>query len=117
MHLMTSTRCGVSAKQLERELGVTYSGLLVLLGIWTRAAAIPLLIVNLTAIASTKIPELWATGQGFWYMVTDIRTDFAMLLSLLYLFAAGSGRYSIQALLRASREEEVSSSASAEQSA
>jgi transposase-like protein len=24
MHLMTSTRCGVSAKQLERELGVTY---------------------------------------------------------------------------------------------
>ena len=24
IHLMTSTRCGVSAKQLERELGVTY---------------------------------------------------------------------------------------------
>lgn len=92
-------------------------GVLVLLGIWTRAAAIPLLIVNLTAIASTKIPELWATRQGFWYMVTDIRTDFAMLLSLLYLFAAGSGRYSLQAVLRASRaEEKVSSSASAEQS-
>ena len=24
MYLMASTRCGVSAKQLERELGVTY---------------------------------------------------------------------------------------------
>ncbi len=24
IHLMSSTRCGVSAKQLERELGVTY---------------------------------------------------------------------------------------------
>src|SRR4051794_30848794 len=24
MHLMTSTRCGISAKQIERELGVTY---------------------------------------------------------------------------------------------
>jgi hypothetical protein len=24
MYIMTSTRCGVSAKQLERELGVTY---------------------------------------------------------------------------------------------
>jgi transposase len=24
MSLMTSTRCGISAKQLERELGVTY---------------------------------------------------------------------------------------------
>ena len=75
-------------------------GLLVLVGLWTRAAAIPILIVNLTAIASTKIPELWASGQGFWYMVTDIRTDFAMLLSLLYLFAAGSGRYTVQEVAR-----------------
>ena len=24
MYLMSSTRCGISAKQLERELGVTY---------------------------------------------------------------------------------------------
>jgi hypothetical protein len=24
MYLMTSTRCGISAKQIERELGVTY---------------------------------------------------------------------------------------------
>ncbi len=24
MYLMTSTRCGISAKQLEREIGVTY---------------------------------------------------------------------------------------------
>jgi transposase len=24
MHLMASTRCGISAKQLEREIGVTY---------------------------------------------------------------------------------------------
>ena len=24
MYLMASTRCGISAKQLERELGVTY---------------------------------------------------------------------------------------------
>jgi putative oxidoreductase len=78
-------------------------GLLVLVGLWTRAAAIPLLIINLTAITSTKIPELWTTGQGFWYMVTDIRIDFAMLLSLLYLFAAGSGRYTLQEVLARAR--------------
>jgi putative oxidoreductase len=36
-------------------------GVLVLLGIWTRAAAIPLLIVNLTAIASTRFPSF---GNG-----------------------------------------------------
>jgi uncharacterized membrane protein YphA (DoxX/SURF4 family) len=79
-------------------------GLLVLVGLWTRAAAIPLLIINLSAIASTKIPELWTMGRGFWYMVTDIRTDFAMLLSLLYLFAAGSGRYTLQEVLARARE-------------
>ena len=92
-------------------------GLLVLVGLWTRAAAIPLLIVNLTAIASTKIPELWTSGEGFWYMVTDIRTDFAMLLSLLYLFAAGSGRYTFQeALLGAWGGDEVPENARGPQS-
>jgi uncharacterized membrane protein YphA (DoxX/SURF4 family) len=71
-----------------------------------QSGAIPILIVNLTAIASTKIPELWTAGEGFGYMVTDIRTDFAMLLSLLYLFAAGSGRYTLQEALAGTREGE-----------
>src|SRR5579862_399461 len=60
-------------------------GLLVLLGLWTRAAAVPLLIVISTAIATTKIPELFRAGQGFWFMVSDARTDFAMLCSLIFL--------------------------------
>lgn len=60
-------------------------GLLVLLGFFTRIAAVPLLIVILTAIATTKIPELMHTGQGFWFMVSDARTDFAMLMCLLFL--------------------------------
>jgi putative oxidoreductase len=33
-------------------------GFLVLIGLWTRAAAVPLLIVISTAIVTTKIPEL-----------------------------------------------------------
>src|SRR5215475_955630 len=59
-------------------------GLLVLLGLFTRLASIPLLIVILTAVATTKIPELWRPGQGFWFMVSDARTDLAMTLSLLF---------------------------------
>src|ERR1700684_193866 len=51
-------------------------GLLVLLGLFTRAAAVPLLIIICTAIATTKIPELSRAHQGFWYMVSDARTDF-----------------------------------------
>ena len=73
-------------------------GLLVLLGLWTRLASIPLLIVILTAIATTKIPELFHADQGFWFMVSDARTDFAMLMGLLFLLAAGGGRWSIEAI-------------------
>lgn len=70
-------------------------GLLVLIGLLTRIASVPLLIVISTAIATTKIPELTHAGQGFRFMVSDARTDFAMLMSLLFLLAAGGGRWSV----------------------
>lgn len=60
-------------------------GLLVLVGLFTRLAAIPLLIIICTAIATTKIPEFTHASQGFWFMVSDVRTDFAMLMCLLFL--------------------------------
>ena len=72
-------------------------GLLVLLGLFTRLASIPLLIIILTAIATTKIPELWHPGQGLWFMVSDARTDFAMTMSLLFLITVGAGAWSIDA--------------------
>ena len=64
-------------------------GLLVLVGVWTRVAAIPLLAVICTAIVTTKMPELSRTGRGFWFMVSDARTDFAMLMCLLFLVVSG----------------------------
>jgi uncharacterized membrane protein len=45
-------------------------GFLVLIGVFTRLASIPLLVIILTAIASAKIPELWRPAQGFWFMVS-----------------------------------------------
>lgn len=72
-------------------------GALVLIGLFTRLAAIPLLIIISTAIASTKIPELFRTNQGFWYMVSDARTDFAMLCCLIFLIASGAGSWSLDA--------------------
>ncbi len=75
-------------------------GLLVLVGLGTRLASIPLLIINLTAIATTKIPELFRPEQGFWLMVSDARTDFAMLMGLMFLLSAGGGRWSVEAGLR-----------------
>jgi putative oxidoreductase len=70
-------------------------GLLVLVGLLTRLASIPLLIVILTAIATTKIPELFHLDQGFWFMVSDARTDFAMAMSLLFLIGVGGGAWSL----------------------
>jgi putative oxidoreductase len=70
-------------------------GILVLAGLLTRFAAVPLLVVICTAIATTKIPELWRPEQGFWFMVSDARTDFAMLCSLIFLILSGPGRLSV----------------------
>jgi uncharacterized membrane protein YphA (DoxX/SURF4 family) len=75
-------------------------GLLVLVGLLTRLASIPLLTVICTAIATTKIPELFRPGQGFWYMVSDARTDFAMLTSLIFLLIAGGGILSLDSRRR-----------------
>lgn len=70
-------------------------GLLVVLGLATRLAGIPLLIINLTAIATTKIPELFRPEQGLWFMVSDGRTDFAMCMGILFLILVGAGPWSV----------------------
>lgn len=72
-------------------------GGLVLLGLWTRIASVPLLIIIATAIATTKIPELFRANQGFWFMVSDGRTDFAMFCCLLFLILHGGGAWALDA--------------------
>lgn len=93
-------------------------GVLVLLGIWTRAAAIPLLIVNLTAIASTKIPELWQRGKasGTWIPISGptLRCSFRFYTSLQ--LAADDIAFRQYSEHRETRRR-LSSNASAEQSA
>jgi len=74
-------------------------GTLVLVGFVTRIAAIPLLVIICTAIATTKMPELSRPSQGFWFMVSDARTDFSMLMSLLFLIIAGGGYWSFDSRL------------------
>jgi putative oxidoreductase len=83
-------------------------GALVLIGLFTRIAAVPLLIIILTAIATTKIPELFRPNQGLWFMVSDARTDFAMTMCLLFLLIAGGGPWSLDRWLggrRAGRQD------------
>jgi putative oxidoreductase len=74
-------------------------GLFVIVGLLTRLSCVPLLIINLTAIATTKIPELFHSEQGFWFMVSDVRTDFAMCMGILFLLIGGGGLWSADALI------------------
>jgi putative oxidoreductase len=73
-------------------------GALVLLGLATRLAAIPLLVDILVAIGTTKLPML--AKSGFWATVHEARTDFSMLMGLLFLLAVGAGRLSVDARSR-----------------
>jgi len=70
-------------------------GALLLIGLFTRLAAIPLLAVILVAIATTKIPMLAKTG--FWSMLHEARADFSMLLGLLFLLITGAGSLALDA--------------------
>ena len=88
----------------------TVCGALIILGLFTRLAAIPLFGIMIVAIVSTKVPillgqDFWifhvpkVARYGFWSMMHEARDDFGMLLGSLYLLIAGGGRWSIDALL------------------
>lgn len=70
-------------------------GVLVLIGMFTRLAVFPLIIIMLTAISTTKIPIL--VDKGFWAMAHEARTDYAMLLGSIFLLIVGAGRWSLDA--------------------
>ncbi|HMQ07367.1 MAG TPA: DoxX family protein [Saprospiraceae bacterium] len=68
-------------------------GVLILLGLLTRLASIPLIIIMIVAIATTKT-EVLAT-QGFWEMMHGSRTDWSMMLGSIFLLIKGGGRWSV----------------------
>jgi uncharacterized membrane protein YphA (DoxX/SURF4 family) len=72
-------------------------GLLVLTGLLTRYACVPLLGVICVALYSTKIVTL--TKNGFWATLHEARTDLSMLLGLLFLMIVGGGVWSMDARL------------------
>jgi uncharacterized membrane protein YphA (DoxX/SURF4 family) len=85
-------------------------GALLILGLCTRLAAIPLWIDISVAILSTKVPILlergyWlftlpkASRYGFWGMMSDARTDFSMWMGLVFLLIVGAGSVSLDALI------------------
>jgi len=85
-------------------------GTLIILGLLTRLAAIPIIIIMVVAIVSTKLPiwaghDIWIfhmpklARYGFWSMAHEARDDFLMLLGSIYLLIAGAGAWSLDAML------------------
>jgi putative oxidoreductase len=70
-------------------------GTLLVIGLLTRLASIPLIIDMLVAIATTKVPILMKSG--FWAMAHEARVDYTMLLGCIFLMTAGAGSWSIDA--------------------
>ena len=72
-------------------------GILILIGLLTRLASIPTLIIMIVAIATTKM-EILAI-DGFWQMMHGGRTDWAMLLGSFFLIIKGGGKWSIDSMI------------------
>jgi putative oxidoreductase len=68
-------------------------GFLILFGLFTRLASMPLIIIMFVAIGSTKIPML--LNEGFWKMAHAARTDWSMLLGSIFLLITGAGKISL----------------------
>lgn len=84
-------------------------GSLIILGLFTRLAAMPLIIIMIVALISTKLPILLGHDfgtfhlsadmkrTGFWSAMHESRADLTMLLGCIYLLIVGAGKWSLDA--------------------
>ena len=81
-------------------------GIMILAGLLTRLATIPLIFAMCVAMFSIKLPILLGHGfwgfslrelprYGFWSMMRESRNDLCMILGSVYLLIVGAGRWSI----------------------
>ncbi len=68
-------------------------GILILFGLVTRFASIPLIVIMVVALFTTKLEIL--LNEGFWNMMHAARTDWSMLAGSLFLLFKGAGAWSL----------------------
>jgi putative oxidoreductase len=88
-------------------------GLLILSGFMTRLIAFPFVIEMIVAILSTKISLYLGTSPlplppalpkvGIWAVLHEIRSDYAQILTTLFLLVNGPGKWSLDAVLGRSK--------------
>src|SRR5690606_11305642 len=72
-------------------------GTFILIGFLTRLASVPLIIIMLMALATTKLEIL--SEKGFWEMMHASRSEWSMLLGSIFLLIKGGGYGSVDNLL------------------
>lgn len=89
-------------------------GILLLLGLFTRAIAIPFIVEMLVAMLTTKIALYLGTSPlplpasppkiGAWAVLHEIRSEYAQMLTCVFLLAVGPGPWSLDAWLARRRQ-------------
>ena len=78
-------------------------GLLILAGLLTRLAAVPMVVDMIGALLITKLPIVWGDAplypkaSGLWDAFREGRLDVAMLCGSIFLLIVGAGAYSLDA--------------------
>ena len=90
-----------------------FGGMLLIAGFLTRVIAVPFVIEMIVAILSTKISLYLGTSPlplppappqiGAWAVLHEIRSDYAQIMSVLFLLIAGPGPWSVDAILARAR--------------
>jgi putative oxidoreductase len=88
-------------------------GLLLLSGLLTRLIAVPFIIEMVVAILSTKISLYLGTSPlplppalprvGMWAVLHEVRSEYAQVMTVIFLLINGPGRWSLEALLQKRR--------------
>lgn len=95
-------------------VGEIIGGLLLILGLFTRIVAFYFIIQMTVAILTTKISLYLGTSplpappappkSGIWAVLHEIRSDFAQILTCLFLLVGGAGRRSLDYIIAASKK-------------
>ena len=88
-------------------------GLLLIGGLLTRVIAIPFVIEMVVAMLSTKVALYLGTSPlplppsppqiGLWAVLHEVRSEYAQIMCVLFLFVAGPGPWSLDAILARAR--------------